>query len=132
MNKSFHTIIPQAQVDQMNLDGIEMTARPLKDYPRLCRVEFSHIPNSGVERPKAWWDFYQELEDGFIKLETELRYHKGMWYLEKNHESRSCDGPLYRYDEWESEGGLEEGCRESTIKSVKSRQRDVFAERMGY
>jgi hypothetical protein len=131
MNKSFHTIIAEDQVQGLRLIGLGCNAVPIEDYPRLCRVEFFLLDES-VERPRAEWNFYQVLEDGFIKSESTLRWHENIWYLERNRESRSCDGPLTQYDEWRSHGGLNPEGRESPLERISSFQRDVYAERMGY
>ena len=133
MANSFHTIISQDQVKTIVRNGIDFTAHPIDDYPRLCRVEFT-IPHGTFRTHEASWTFYQEYEDegGYSRTDSYLRFHEGMWYLDRNHEARDCDGPLSRNEEWKSEGGLDPDGRESPLVKVSSRQRDLFAERMGY
>lgn len=130
----FHTTIRTEQIPNVVLHGLGMNTTPIPDYPELSRIELFLLPQKiGPEsRPRAEWGLYETTDEGYNKVFTEVRYHAGKWYMERSREALDCDGPITFWDEWESDGGLEPGSRESQLKSISSRQRDVFAERMGY
>ena len=130
----FHTVIREEQIHKVILHGLGMTTKPIPDYPSLHTVEFYLLPQYFTKdsRPRAEWGMYETTDEGYSSSTTEVRYHNGKWYLESKQESRDCDGPTSMYNEYESEGGLELDSRESKLTRIKSRVRDVYAERMGY